>query len=138
MEEEKQKDFIDTVVDQIKHLPGAPTREVINDWKNKHRNVQVFILSGDDVFIFRSITRSEYRKIQSLPEAIRKEIPNITDEDLDDKFKDAVCKTAILFPENIDQQLETLGGLSGLLVEQIYFASCLVPPEVAMSSIRKM
>lgn len=136
--EDKKPDLIEAIVATMSHLEGAPKKEDIEAWKAKYKNIQVFGLSNDDIFIFRSINRAEYRELQSMPDAIRKANPNITDFDLDQKMKDKVCKMAVLYPSDISEQIESLAGLATMLAEQIYYYSCIISPEEAVRSIRKL
>lgn len=48
----------------LQKLPGAPTQQMIEQWKTVHGEVYMLALSEKEVFIWRPITRPEYLQVQ--------------------------------------------------------------------------
>lgn len=66
---------------------GGPTRGMVEEWKKKHGEVyQVAV--GDEIFVFRVLTRNEYKDIVRIPKA-------------DNFFKEEkIVTTCLLWPLN--------------------------------------
>lgn len=93
------------------HVAATPAHQQVDitelflNFKNQHRNV--FIYQADNqVFIYRSLGRSEYRKI-------------LTDERFDDLMKEElICQVCVLWPEDFDYG-ESDAGLPTVLRKEI-------------------
>ena len=86
----------------------------IEIWKNQHGKLFKTTIDGE-VFIWRRIKRKEYVDIVNSGE-------ENTDEDIF-KRQEEVVKTAILYPENIEQILEECAGYTATLSEEILLKS---------------
>jgi hypothetical protein len=68
--------------------------------KEQHEGHKIiYVLFNNREFVFRTLTRKEYR-----------DILNITSDDYE--FEDAICQSALVFPEDFDFSESPLGGLS--------------------------
>lgn len=136
-----QQDLITAVSERLEGTPGAPNKEQLLQWKKMYGgNLHVFAMSDDEFYIFRPLSRKEYRQLQSLPDVLKTSAPGASNADLDEKYKDEICMMAVLYPqkEELSSKLEFVGGLASMLSDQICYASCLVPPETAIANIRKL
>lgn len=135
------QDLITALSERLDGVEGAPNKDQLLQWKKQYGgNLNVFPMSDDEFYIFRPLNRKEYRQLQSLPDVLKTSTPGASSADLDDKFKDEVCMMAVLYPskEELSGKLEFVGGLASMLSDQILYASCLVPSEIAISNIRKL
>ena len=83
------------------------------DLMGKHRNVFIDEI-GDTVFIYRALSRAEYRK-------------TMADKRLEEADKEEViCETCVLYPEGFDFE-DCLAGIPSCLHRQIIENSCLSP-----------
>lgn len=95
------------------------TEEQIASWKDEFKHVYQ-TGNGDTVIIYRPIRRSEYSKIM-----LDTEIPREDEQDDTKRAKrlmdrqTEICRTAVLYPENIDEELEAAAGLADNLSEEI-------------------
>lgn len=96
-DEEISEEFEIDDVNEI--FPGGPTESTVGIWKKTYPDCFVFAteLSGV-IFIARSITRLEYKKLVALP------IDQLQREEV-------ICSTCILFPHNVNWQ--EVNGLRG-------------------------
>ena len=129
---------IDAIVLSLAGKEDAPSKEEIEAWKKQYRNIHMFALNEDEIFIYRTIGRSEYRTVVNLQDTIKAANQKATPEEVEDKARMEVCKMAVLYPKDLDSAMEYIGGLSFILSDQIYFSSCIVPAQVALGSIRKI
>lgn len=96
-----------------KIFPGGPTKAQLSDWKAEHSNKVYMSEFEDQAFIWRPLTRFEYKSILKLQNA-------------DALFREErICETCILWPENYnyDAMAEGEAGIPSLLAEQIMDAS---------------
>ena len=96
-----------------KIFPGGPTKEQLENWKAEY-NDKIFMSEfGDKAFIWRPLTRFEYKSILKLQNA-------------DALFREErICETCILWPQNYnyDDMAEGEAGIPSLMAEQIMDAS---------------
>ena len=86
------------------------TQEMIDNWKKEYGHIFKTSLSSES-YIFRPLKRSEYVDV-------------MTTQYDDDKVKifkrqDEIVKKAVLWPENIDEIVETIGGVATTLADSI-------------------
>ena len=93
-------------------FPGGPTLEQLNAWKEKYGSVYMTEFE-EEAFIWRPLTRFEYKSILKLQNA-------------DALFREErICETCVLWPEgySYEDMAESKAGIPSLLAEQIMDAS---------------
>ena len=88
---------------------GGPTQKQIDEWKSRFKDGVFMTELGDEVFVWRPITRLEYKNIMKIKNA-------------DAMFREEkICETCILWPEDYDFTKMRSGraGVPSILVDQI-------------------
>lgn len=96
-----------------KIFPGGPTRQQLEDWKAEYNDKIYMSEFEDKAFIWRPLTRFEYKSILKLQNA-------------DALFREErICETCVLWPEDYkyDDMADGEAGIPSLLAEQIMDAS---------------
>ena len=117
MKEDKLEKGTDVVFE------GGPTKSKVEDWKKKF-NSNVFMVEFEEqVFIFRSLSRLEYKKILNV-EGSSSEWSN----------EERVCETCILWPEDYghNEIINDKAGIASRLSEFIMEKSGFVPTSDAI------
>ena len=94
-------------------FPGGPKQSEINEWKAEYKDKVYMSEFEDQAFIWRPLTRFEYKSILKLQNA-------------DALFREErICETCILWPAdyNYDTMADGEAGIPSLLAEQIMDAS---------------
>lgn len=89
--------------------------ELLYQLKEKYGNVYAALI-GDQTFFFRELTRKEYRLLTSLPYANEYEL------------EEAICQTAVVYPEGYDFSVHGRAGVVKTLSVQILVASGFANP----------
>ena len=90
-------------------FPGGPTQSQVDEWKSKFKDGIFMTEVGQDVFVWRPITRLEYKNIMKIKGA-------------DAMFREEkICETCILWPTDYSfTQMKTgKAGVPSILVDQI-------------------
>lgn len=115
-EEVKVIDEITETVDE-ELFPGGPMVSKIDEWKNLYGQVYMTELDDDDTFIWRVLSRREFKEVMKL-------------EEVDALYREEkVCEHCIIWPENYSFN-EINGGKAGVptvLSEQIMEKSGFAP-----------
>jgi len=124
-EEKKEKDLAETLAE----FPGAPTRDGIEEWKQKHSEVFCSGFSPLEIFVWRSVTRGEFGNLQAAAAA--------AEEPLD--MEAALVGTCLLWatPDG-NASLEGKAGTLTTLHEQILQNSNFMDPRVAEALVIKL
>lgn len=100
---------------------GGPSQSEVNSWKKQFEQDghQVMLSEiGDEVFIWRTLNRVEYREIMALPntDPLQRE--------------EIICEVCVLFPYmyRFDTMANRKAGAPAVLAEQIMKASAFVQP----------
>lgn len=102
-------------------FPGGPTYEQIEQWKAQYGDVYLTRYADDEVYIWRTLTRAEYKKVMALVD--------INPAGREEK----ICQIAVLFPQEFNELAQARGkaGVPTVLSEQIMEKSGFLPTEEA-------
>lgn len=82
----------------------------VNEWKSKWRRVFKTVIDGE-VFVWRQLRRKEFVELTNTY--------SDTQNGGTFELQDRIVKTAMLYPENIAEVIESSAGLSSILSEEI-------------------
>jgi hypothetical protein len=129
MPEEKpdeKKTFKELLISTLQAFPEHPSDTQIAEWKKIYPAVLSSGMGDDEIFIFRPITRKEYRDIQE--ESMKD--PSIP-------FEDRVVEKRVLWASH-PEVLQTKAGTIPALSEQILASSNFINPEMASRLVVKL
>lgn len=104
----------------------APGDEEINSWKADFTDVYAAGFSEDELFIFRSVNRQEYRELQAA--AQEQQDPTF--------FEKALVDTCLLWASVLD--LDSKAGNYPTLLEMVMQNSNFVTPQLASQLVAKL
>jgi hypothetical protein len=98
-------------------FPGGPARSEVNAWKKQFEqdghSVHLSDLGDNEIFIWRTLSRTEYREIMALPntDPLQRE--------------EIICEVCVLFPANYNfsSMASRKAGIPAVLAEQIMHES---------------
>jgi len=123
----EEPSMADRLRDSLSKFEGAPAPEMITGWKENYGDVYVSAFSEDEIFIFRSLSRSEYTSLQE----------RAATEQLDAlAYEEESVKTCLLWSSV--QDLNRKAGTIPSLMEMIMQNSNFVPPQVAAQLVAKL
>ena len=132
VKEEVREEAPPPLAEMLNGLPGAPTSAQVDAWKEQHRYVFVSGFSEEELYIWRPLRRTEWKKLQEL----------VTEQKLDQyKFEEKVVEKCLLWPSLTDLGALLLDGKAGTistLNEQILHQSNFLPPALAMNLVQKL
>ena len=103
-------------------MPGGPTIEQVEKWKSMYNDEVYMTEFESEVFLWRPISRKEYKDIMKLQSA--------------DTFykEERICERCVLFPENYNFSAMVKGkaGIPSVLSELILEKSGFVPKQPTM------
>lgn len=139
-ESEKKKSVLDLLREDF---PNAPSQEQVNSWRQAFGDVQVFVPSKEQFYIFRPLRRIEYSNIAQGISKFRNSSAAQADPTLVDKqLHERVIGACILAPADLISNPDKLNmvpaGLFPTLFELIMAASMFMTPEAAMGSTYKL
>jgi hypothetical protein len=133
-----------TWLDMIKDLPGAPNQVIIDEWKAKYGEVFFSGFSEKECYIWRALTRREYREMQiklQLREATKvpvdqKDVQAIkarVENDMNETFsqEEETVSRCLLWPKLTPEELTFKAGTVPTLLEQIMQNSNFTTPQQA-------
>jgi hypothetical protein len=109
--------------------PGKPDQAVIDQWKTQYGDVYVSGFSEGELYIWRSMNRSEFVKLQMTAQEVGMN---------QFQLEEATCKLCVLWPDNVDEQLQKKAGTAGSLSEQIMQNSNFLTPGAASVLVAKL
>lgn len=122
----QEPSLADKLKDTLGKFEGAPGEEAITGWKAKFGDVYVSAFTEEEIFIFRSLTRAEYRNLQE----------SAAEHSLDGmQYEEETVKVCLLWG-SVD--LNTKAGTIPSLVEMITQHSNFVPAPVAAQLVAKL
>jgi hypothetical protein len=121
---DKPKTLLDLIIEQ-----GGPAPTEIDALKAKHGDVFVTAFTTEEVFIFRSVKRGEYRQLQ-----LDMANPELKLDQYD--FEDRLCQLCVLWPKN-SSALQKAGTATSLS-EQIMQNSNFLNPQQAAAIVMKL
>lgn len=102
---------------------GGPTRNKVENWKQKFNSDVYMVEFEEQAFIFRSLSRVEYKNIL-----------NVEGNSSEWSNEERVCETCILWPENYghNELVNDKAGIASRLSEFIMEKSGFVPTSDAI------
>lgn len=118
---------IQDIADRLSGTEDAPGYEEIADWKNTYGVIYASTIHmADDLFIFRSLKRLDYKKIVASGAAKS-----------EDKYEEALVKRCLLYPTPDAKFLaDANAGTIQTLRVQIEFKSGFIPEALAIELIK--
>ena len=114
----------------MKDIPGAPTKDQIETWKQQFGDVLCSAFSETEIFIWRPVTRAEFVGLQA---AMAQQ--EVTQFD----FEDKLVETCALWVSPLgEESLQTKAGSLSTLQEQIMQNSNFMNSAVAASLVIKL
>ena len=110
---------------------GAPDQATLDAWKAKHKDIFVSGFSEAEVYIWRTITRPEYIKIQQEIQQPGAAIDQY-------KFEELVCEACVLWKSTKESWAEGKAGTPNVLAEQIMLNSNFLNPQHASLMVVKL
>lgn len=89
---------------------NAVTQEMIDNWKKKYKHIWKTTI-GNESFIFRALRRSEY--VEVMTTKYDDEAVKIFER------QDEIVRKAVLYPENIAEVVDEVGGISSTIADAI-------------------
>jgi len=125
-----------SIRDVMSRIEGAPSSAQIDAWKEEHGDVFVFLLSEDEIFLFRSITRTEFSNIQmQMKEHAQATGSAPPDSVLEDMI---VSQTALWQSPRAALALDKKGGTASALQEQIMLNSYFLSAQISNQLVVKL
>ena len=117
------------------NLDDSPDEDQIEKWKEQFGDVFVFGLSNTEIFIFKAISREEYRVIQGQVQDAQTNGIAISDE----LIEDAMFEKCVLYSSKEAQAaLTTKAGTAKTLNDQILLNSYFISPQTASEFVIKL
>jgi len=114
----------------MKGIPGAPTKDQVEQWKQQFGEVLCSGFSETEIFIWRPITRAEFVNLQAT--MAQQEVTQFD-------FEDKLVETCVLWASPLGQEsLQTKAGSLSTLQEQIMQNSNFMNPAVASALVVKL
>ena len=108
----------------LKQFPGAPDQAQIAAWKKQHGDVFVSGFSEKEIYLWRTITRPEYIKVQQELQAPGQPVDQF-------KMEESVCEVCVLWKSTTASWAEGKAGTPNALAEQIMQNSNFLAPQQA-------
>lgn len=124
-EEQKELSLEEKLAELLKDFEGSPSTTQIEAWKQTHGDVFATAFSEKEFFVFRAVSRSEYKRIQE-------EVGKSNDPDL---FETLAIQNCLLWSS---VSVDAKAGTVPTLCEQIMQQSNFMPPEAAAQLVIKL
>jgi len=133
MEEQKSQEQTEApgLVDVFNGYEGAPTKEEIEQLKVQHNEVFVSGFGPEDLYVWRALTRPEYRQLQELLQNPERPIDQF-------QYEELLCDMCVLWKADKRTWAEGKAGTPGTLSEQIMQNSNFLPPAAASVLVAKL
>lgn len=115
----------------LANFPGAPDKSAIDAWKAQYNDVFVSGFSDNEIYIWRSITRPEYVRIQK-----RAQEPGSPVDQY--QLEESVCEVCVLWKSTKEAWAEGKAGTPNALSEQIMQNSNFLNPQAASMLVVKL
>lgn len=122
---------ITKLVELLKDIPDAPSEIQLQEWKELHKAFYMSSVSGDDIYIWKTIKRQEYKTLfASISQAA---------DNKQNMLEEFLVRRCLLWPKATPEWMQTtLAGAITTLFRQIYFKSGFISDEQALSMIEKI
>jgi hypothetical protein len=115
--------------DALRAIPGAPTPEQIEAWKQEFGSVYTFPFDTKEIYIWRPMRRREWQMLQSNEALVKEEA----------KFQEQVVMRAILWPKIGPVELNlSRAGLVQTLFSVIMQGSYFLHPDFAITLVEEL
>jgi hypothetical protein len=121
----------DTLQSILSKYEGSPSQEQIEKWKLTHGDVFVSGFSETELFVWRSLKRQEWIKLQSL-------VSNPDNNINQFKFEEMVCEQCVLWKSDKNSWEDGKAGTTTSLHEQIMQNSNFLNPQAASMLVAKL
>lgn len=141
-QEEQQEEVKPNFVSLLKDLPNAPDQATIDAWKAKHGEIFVSGFSETEFFIWRSISRKEYKALQieqqklAVVQQSQQPDPERTIND-EANYQEKLVSTCVLWPTGLEVLVRKAGTVP-TLAEQIMQNSNFTTPQQASMLVMKL
>lgn len=115
----------------LANFPGSPDQAQIDAWKKQYREVFVSGFSETEIYLWRTITRPEYVKLQK-----EQQSPGLPVDPY--KLEEQVCETCVLWKSVQESWEEGKAGTPNALSEQIMQNSNFLNPQAASMLVVKL
>lgn len=138
-EEQKQEDSLENEEDSLSLedldpitplFDNGPTVGEIIEWKKMHGNVYVTSFDLDQHYVWRPITRFEYRRlVKQMEQAIASN--QVTQAEANMNNEEAMCELCILWPKLPRSEMSgEMAGVASIISQEIMEASAFVALDV--------
>lgn len=130
-EVEKQRTILDLIIEES---DGVLTEEMVESWKENYLNkVYAIRFEKDDAYIFRYVSRIEWKQIISKLNAMKSQMR--TEEYLNEMLFDK----CVLYPKITSDFKAAIGaGTIDTVAEQIKIQSNYIPTDIAVGMVQKL
>ena len=133
----------DGPVDPLEYIQenfkDAPSSQEIEKWKSLYKDVYVVALSDDEVFIFRGLSRLEFRKIRQETTAAEQNALSQDDATVESLAEERIVALCTLWPKiGVNDMALSKAGTFPTLKELILRASNFKPLAEVLSTVRKL
>ncbi len=119
---------IDRLVKALEQIKGAPTKIQLQEWKDLHGKFYMSSTDGDNIFIWKTIKRTEYKSMIG---------SGVMDKP--QMLEEFVVRRALLWPRATQEWLAgSDAGVISTLFKQIYDKSGFISDEMALTLIEKI
>jgi hypothetical protein len=116
-------------IEDLKRVPGAPSQEQIDAWKQQFGKIYVLPLSMTEAYVWRYITRAEWMSLMSNQELVSNET----------MLQTQIVQRALLWPKFGPVELQSSrAGLIPTLFGVIMQGSYFLAPEVAIAMCEEL
>lgn len=128
---EDAEEYDSTKMDPEEELwEGGPNFQQINEWKEKYGDIYVTTVAPDKHYVWRTLTRFEYRRlVKNLEQAVS--TGQVSQSEANMNNEEQIAEICILYPpyERASTANE-LAGVASTLAQQVMEASAFTPVEV--------
>jgi hypothetical protein len=132
LQKQAHQQYLNAVMAAVAEFDNAPTKEQIADWK-KASDIFAIGLDEGELYIWRPISRREYKGLKKAMQAKAQSGGEIQDGD----FEEEVVKLCLLWGSDYSF-LDSKGGGFDLLAEQILLRSNFVNTQAAAQMVIKL
>lgn len=137
-EEQRQEHIVRALMSALAKFTNAPSQEMITQWKAEH-DVMASGLDEDELYIWRPITRLEYKNLrqQALLQSQQASKQGDATFDPDAAFAEAIVDNCVLWASK-PNALKKKAGSYEVLHEQIMLNSNFLNPTMAAQLVIKL
>lgn len=127
-EDKKEPTPLDELLVTLSEYENAPDEDQLLTWKEIHGMYFASSVNGEDIYVWRTIKRLEYKSIAQSGATERQDL-----------LENAVVRKCLLWPQPSQDFLSVLdAGIMPTLFKQIMHKSGFVSDEMAISMIRRV